>query len=569
MELALADNTDPVASVLFALCVAALIAHQAFKRLEPTSVSTHILLIGVPPLIGSVLLRHVLSPLHAVLVSCFVYTSTLLASTALYRVSPFHPLARYPGPLGCKLSKFWMAFLSLSGRQHLYLQSLHERYGDVVRIGPNELSFRDPSVLSAMLGPGGVPKGPLIAGRVLSMTDVPYVGIMDPAVHAERRKPWSRAFSASALKEYEPAIARRASQLVNVLEKQEKEVIVGKYLNFFAYDFMCDMAFGGGSELLRDGDKDNVWHLIDDALLLSTFASHVPYLGPYFIRLPVIGARVGRLLSYSRTLVLKRIESGSRRKDIFHYLSHEDQQDKPQPSLKHLLDDGVLAIVAGSDTTSSALTSLVYCLLTHPHAMERLREEIDHFYPVGENACDSKHFREMHYLTAVINETLRLYPPVPSGTQRRVPHHQSEGVMLGSYFVPAGTVMFLHPYSLQRDPTNFFPFTAEFWPDRWLVAAGRTSLADALARAPRDTDKVDATAFRHNEAAFLPFSHGPANCVGKQLAMQEMRTVVCALLQKFDLRLHEGWDAREYDRGFLDYFVTTRPDVPVVLRPRF
>ncbi|CDO69439.1 hypothetical protein BN946_scf184791.g34 [Trametes cinnabarina] len=511
-----------------------------------------------------------MSLLRAAFVSCLTFYFTLLLSTALYRLSPHHPLARYPGPFACKLSKFWLAFLSLTGKQHLYLKSLHERYGDVVRIGPNELSFREPSVLEAMLGVGGVPKGPLNAGRLLSMTDLPLVAIMDPVVHAKRRMPWTRAFSVAALKEYEPTVAQRVHQLVQVLQAQEKEVIIGKFFNYFAYDSMCDVAFGGGSELLRDGDKDNVWQIIEDALLLTAFMSHVPYLGLYFAHMPIIGATVNRLLSYSKSLVLERIKRGSERKDIFHYLNNEDRPDLPPTPVKHLLDDGVLAVVAGSDTTSSALTSLFFCLLAHPHVMERLKAEIDHFYPSGEDPCDTRNYREMPYLTAVINETLRLYPPIPSGTQRQVPHH-GEGVMLGAYPVPPGTAMYLHPYSLQRDPRNFYPFPEEFWPDRWLVAAQRSSLSEALAHAPGVSKSfpLDSVDFEHNEAAFLPFAYGPANCVGKQLAMLEMRMVVCALLQKFELRLREGWDVHEYDKGFLDYFVTTRPDVPVVLRPRF
>ncbi|OSD05151.1 high nitrogen upregulated cytochrome P450 monooxygenase 2, partial [Trametes coccinea BRFM310] len=546
-------------------------SHRELKRLETYSVSTHLLLICVPPFIGTSMLRHTLPLVQAALISFSAFLLTLIISTALYRLSPYHPPAAYRGPLGCKLSKFWMACLSVTGRQHLYLKRLHERYGDVVRIGPNELSFRDPSFLGAMLGVGGVPKGPQIAGRVLSITNVPFIGIMDPEVHSERRKPWARAFSATALKEYEPMVARRADQLVQVLEKQEKEVMLGKFFNYFAYDFMCDMAFGGGSELLRDGDENNVWHLIEDALRqvkLPTFTSHVPYLGPYFSQLPGVGATVGRLVSYSRALVQKRIEQGSHHKDIFHYLARFSSLiQRPHPPIQQLMDDGILAIVAGSDTTSSALTSLIHCLLSHPGTMKRLQTEIDEYYPAGENVFDTTHYRAMHYLTAVINETLRLYPPVPTGTQRRVPH-RSQGVMLGSYSVAPGTAMFLHPYSLQRDPRNFFPFPEEFWPERWLVAAGHSTFADALARSPDANANVETTSFRHNESAFLPFSHGPANCVGKQLAMQEMRMVVCALIQKFELRLREGWDVDKYDEAFLDYFVTTRPDLPVTLRAR-
>ena len=70
--------------------------------------------------------------------------------------------------------------------------------------------------------------------------------------------------------------------------------------------------------------------------------------------------------------------------------------------MQQLIDDGVLAIIAGADTTSSALTSLVYCLLTHADVYARLQAEVDKFYPPGEDALSTRHHREMVYLNAVM-----------------------------------------------------------------------------------------------------------------------------------------------------------------------
>ncbi len=66
------------------------------------------------------------------------------------------------------------------------------------------------------------------------------------------------------------------------------------------------------------------------------------------------------------------------------------------------MDDGILAVVAGADTVSSAMTSIFHCLLTHPETYRRLQEEVDRFYPPGEDACDSRPHREMTYLQAVM-----------------------------------------------------------------------------------------------------------------------------------------------------------------------
>ena len=70
--------------------------------------------------------------------------------------------------------------------------------------------------------------------------------------------------------------------------------------------------------------------------------------------------------------------------------------------MKHLVDDGILAVTAGSDTTASALTSLFLCLLTHPGTYASLQDEVDKFYTKDEDSLVTKHHQDMVYLHAVV-----------------------------------------------------------------------------------------------------------------------------------------------------------------------
>ena len=128
--------------------------------------------------------------------------------------------------------------------------------------------------------------------------------------------------------------------------------------------------------------------------------------------------------------------------------------------------------------------------------------------------------------------------------------------------IPPGTNVWPHVYSHHLDPRSFSPYTTSFWPERWLLASGDLSPSDPAARG------VSLAEFRHDEAGFIPFSVGPMNCVGKTLAMQEMRMVLCAVLQRFRIRMEEGWDARTYEANYRDYFTAQRPELPVVLEMR-
>ena len=119
-------------------------------------------------------------------------------------------------------------------------------------------------------------------------------------------------------------------------------------------------------------------------------------------------------------------------------------------------------------------------------------------------------------------------------------------------YIPDGTNVSVHFWSLHRDPRNF-SHPDSFYPDRWLIAEGLQESTEKLV---------------HNPNAYVPFSFGPANCVGKNLAMQEIRMVMCALLQRFRIVRGEGWDERRVEAEYKDYFTAPRPRFAVELHVR-
>lgn len=109
---------------------------------------------------------------------------------------------------------------------------------------------------------------------------------------------------------------------------------------------------------------------------------------------------------------------------------------------------------------------------------------------------------------------------------------------------------------MHRSAVNFSPFPDEFLPSRWLAKDGQVETKSGLR--PNVL----------NQSAFIPFSYGPANCVGKTLAWQEMMTIVSLLIQKFELRFAQGFDHEGWPDRLLDYLVTVRSPLMVELTPR-
>ncbi|ETW83732.1 hypothetical protein HETIRDRAFT_472015 [Heterobasidion irregulare TC 32-1] len=557
-----------VASDAIAIMLAtSLASYLCFKRYEPQHPLPLFILLCIIPSALSLLLVPFFSTKSKASIWAFTsYYFLILFYTTTYRLSPLHPLAKFKGPTLAKVSKWWASYVCATGKQHLYYKALHDRYGDIIRVGPNELSIRNAAAIQPVLGTTGLPKGPWWDNRSQPPS---LVGQRDPSVHAHRRKPWNRGFTSAALKEYEVIIAKRCRQLQECFEQKVEDVNGGvatvdisAWLSYFTTDFMGDMAFGGGFELMADGgDVKGVWHIFEAGLELAAILGHTSWILSLLNRLPGWQDQIiERMRNFARVNVARRLKLGATRKDLFYHLSDEAGVEPARPPPSVLAADGSLAIIAGSDTTATVLTALLYYLLSDKTAYARLQAEVDSAFPQGEEPLDAVKMAGMEYLNACINEAMRLQPPVPSGSQRSVLRGAGAKV-IGQYIIPEETQLFIHTYSVHRDPRNFSPAPDSFLPTRWLTES--TEQAHTGSAASHRTGR----AYVHNTAAFFPFSFGPTICAGKNLALLEMRMVVCWLLQNFSFAPNEPKMER-WEDGVQDFYVVKKPALRVSLSHR-
>ncbi|KAJ7183184.1 cytochrome P450 [Mycena filopes] len=552
----------PAATILSTplIIFAALGSHIIFNRLEPQSVPAFASLLVLPPLFLSIVL---FDPVHGFLatagITFLAYLATLTSSVVLYRLSPLHPLAAYPGPLMCKVTKLWLAGIAMGGKQHIYYRDLQKKYGDIVRVGPNELSFFNSSAISPMLGTKGMPKGHWWDGRMPENKTVrSLLGLRDPDEHSRRRRIWNRAFSASALKDYDVIVRNRLAQFEEILaDNSGRSLDLSQWIARFTYDVMNDIVFGGGVELMRDGDKDGIYATFDGFLPMSLLWSHVPWIGELSTYLPFLAGGVKKFRTYAINCAIGRKTHGSPRKDIFYHLIDEAGLEPKPPSLAQVISDSSPAIVAGAETTSTALSNFFWLLLSNPVTYSRLQAEID---ACEGDVLDREVQKRLVYLNASINETLRLFPAVLSGSER-APRIGSGGHVIGEHFVPEGTGAVIHSYTLQRDSRYFSPSPDSFLPERWLSPDEQRALKPAIF--PQSTDEII-----HDLSAFIPFSFGPAACVGKTLAYQEMRMFITTMMKRYNLCFEEGYNISSWEDDLCDYFIARKGRLPIVFTPR-
>ncbi|KAJ6531615.1 high nitrogen upregulated cytochrome P450 monooxygenase 2 [Mycena vulgaris] len=492
-----------------------LINHAYFHRFEPMSANGPIIVLAVQPLL---LLFTFSAPISfwCILATYTVFLVSLCSSIIVYRISPWHPLSHIPGPTVNKITKLWGAWISSGGDQHRVNKALHDKYGPFLRTGPNEISVIHVDAVKAVLGAGGFPKGQCEA-------------------HANRRRIWNRGMSSDSLSEYESILAKRVAQLVARLAGLSGSVDISEWLSYFTFDFMGDMAFGGGFEMLRDGvDKDGFWTIIGKGAKNISIVSHIPWSVPTLNNIPPATRGIRQLRKFGVTCATNRIRTGAQVKDLWYHLTDEAGIEKDKPTFAEVVADGVLSIIAGSDTTSTALSCLVWFLLSNPEVYRRVQAEVDSVYPDDESLLDATKHSELRFLTACLNETLRLHPPLPTNGTRQVP--SGGGKVIAGRFIPEGTQIYVPAYSLHRSPLHFSPAPDRFDPDRWL----------------RQHEPGEVL----NQAAFIPFSYGAANCVGKSLAWREMLMVASTLVKKFNLRFADGFQGENWLDNLQDFFVT-------------
>ncbi|KAI3611978.1 cytochrome p450 monooxygenase pc-3 [Moniliophthora roreri] len=180
-----------------------------------------------------------------------------------------------------------------------------------------------------------------------------------------------------------------------------------------------------------------------------------------------------------------------------------------------LKDETLNILLAGRDTTSATLTFTIYFLCIYPNVTARLREEI--LAKVGPNRRPTyDDVKDMKYLRAVINETLRLYPVVPFNVRESVKATvwPSPDPTQKPLYIPAGSKLPYSVFMMHRRKDLWGPDAEEFDPDRFLDARLKKYLS------PRPF-------------IFLPFNAGPRICLGQQFAYNEMSFMLIRLLQNF------------------------------------
>ncbi|KAK3658710.1 hypothetical protein LTR56_001581 [Elasticomyces elasticus] len=424
-------------------------------------------------------------------VGCFL--GGVYGSLLFYRLF-LNPLNRFPGPWSARLSSFFLTFRLGNLDAYLQLQALHRKYGSIVRIGSSQLSVIDPEGMEVTYGVHATATKAAFYDGDKPLTSMQTARSKD--LHDRRRKIWAPAFSDRAVRAYETTIHGLNDKIVKRFsESVGTPVNVSFWFNLYSFDAMGSLAFGKDYRMLDSGERHQALQLLHEGM------QPLGYLFPlWFFRMvkviPGLASGIKKFEKFSVDELGWRVEHADRQggQDIMSwllkpYLPGEKPQEDPL-----LQADTRLIIVAGD-----------------PSQVTKLREELR---ALTQGDWSDKDIRHAPHLNGAINEALRLHPPVPSGLPRLTP---PEGMRIGEIYIPGSTTFIMPQFVMGRDESSYEQ-PNDFVPERWYGKPEMVKRAEAYA----------------------PFSMGPYNCIGKNLALTELRTLTARLVLEFDVKLAPG-----------------------------
>ena len=339
--------------------------------------------------------------------------------------------------------------------------------------------------------------------------------------HARTRKILSYAFSPEALRKQEPLLQKHVLELIGGLENErlnnEGILNLEKWYTWIAFDMIGDTSFGEPFNCVTEPDHRS-WPLMLSRVrmvitALSGLKSLTPSLSFFQWLLPVSVLQKLTLqhvlnnISFDLNKVKVRIASKLRRGDVLSSIVEHNHQNGDLDDVE-IMANASLFILAGTETVATLLSAVTYFLTLNPKALSKLTDEIRGKFE-DESLLTAHNLAAAPYLTACIEEAMRLVPPVPEGLPRITP---PEGEYICGQWVPGGVSLavilsaelrltslqtFVQVSTLAANLSlSNFSDPLSFVPERWLADNAHSYTSD-------------------KKQASQPFSTGPRNCIGQ------------------------------------------------------
>ncbi|GME25238.1 cytochrome p450 [Neofusicoccum parvum] len=461
-------------------------------------------------------------------------------------------LNKYPGPPLAGWTNWWRFYDAYNRHTEQTHIRLHQKYGDIIRLGPNVIAIADPKAIKTIYGLNkGMTKSdfyPIQQATAGGHRIWSLFSTKDEDWHAKYRRCINGAFAMSALVSYEPLVDSTVNYFLDQTDKlfaSSGEVCnFNRWLQFFAFDVIGELTWSKRLGYVeKNEDIDNIVGFLAKFLSYAAVVGQQPWLDLIFDKNPIKLALqrsgiIGKVFPVTKFALARQSERAAEMEKIRQHGLDETKRsggtdllskftgalhDHPEfMNERMVLAASVSMIFAGSETTGISLSAAFYYLLKSPRMYRKLMDELDEAVRNGtivdrENGTVTwAEAQQLPYLDAVIQETFRMHPAAGLLLERVTP---PQGITVCGEFIPGGTIVGCNAWVLHRRKEVFGEDAEVYRPERWLDAS------------PAKLKEMRATMFQ--------FGGGSRTCLGKNISLLEIYKLVPSFLRRFEVELEK------------------------------
>ncbi|KFY73695.1 hypothetical protein V499_06223 [Pseudogymnoascus sp. VKM F-103] len=418
------------------------------------------------------------------------------------------PLSKLPGPWYSRFSDAILMYKEFTAHRRVYIHELHKKFGPVVRLGPNEVSFTSVEALKEIYQSGGSGYDKTEFYNLFIQYGIRTTfSTLQKRKHDQMKRYIAGSYANTSIMHPEvvDGIQERVRAFLRQCEEAEKPAIdFYVYLHCFAMDCASfHLLHPHGTKSIEGRDL----HLMEEYSFGDT------------LRKKLLRYRLPTMTRWLDETFKQKLES-----KIGH-LAYKLKNSKAEFQQMQVAAECMNHLAAGIDTTGDALCFLIHQLSlpgSH-HIQDKLIAEL--------SSNKDKALDDLPYLEAVIKEGLRCFPPIPMSQPRCVP---SAGRVIDEYFIPAGAIVSCQAWSVHQLNPHIFDRGDQFIPERWL----------------------DSKAAIEMNRLFFSFGAGGRSCTGRHLATVEMKCLLRELYSRYRTRIAPEMKG---SMELYDQAISTRP----------
>ncbi|KAI0865193.1 cytochrome P450 oxidoreductase [Xylaria cubensis] len=473
----------------------------------------------------------------------------------LVRTYYYHGLNKIPGPFIASITSLWKWNAVRREEMHTISADLHDKFGPLVRIGPNHISASSAEAINVVhRARNGFVKAPMygiLQPKYLGSDLHNIFSTQDAEYHGALKRTMGSLYTTTAVMPLEfhlddctKLFLTKMNELIG--SRKSAPVDLAGWLQYYTFDSLGMINFSQKLGFLEAGvDLDGICHYDHDQMLYFATWGQIASTERMWSNVKdyLFSKKENPLFHFVVKIIKERQENPTDSTDMLNSFLALHNAAPEKFTARDLLAAAYINVVTAHDVVAITLRGAVYWLARHPEVQKKLQKEIIDMAEAGKlsNPSQYSEITTMSYVLAVTNETLRYHPSTGIIFERVCP---KGGVTLHGQYIPENTHIGVNAWVINRDKSIFGEDADTFRPERWI-----------------ESEPAAVTKMKMN---LFTFGAGARHCIGRNLAMMQLTKIIVELYRNYDIMLAQPEKEWKVSGGWL----TRQSDMPMIIGKR-